>query len=196
MDLKKSLSFLVPTLIVGLTVGGFIFFRGDRSVPVKKTIEENKDFYVGIQLIEVTPKKADGSVWDRINDSGPDLYVQFNWQGQRIFQSSVKEDSLIAHWSEAEFDLRDYALKGAPTSIDDVIAGARIQVRKDAPLTITIFEDDLMFDDKVASFEVDLTSLTEGTHVIENPAPQVRRVELRVLPFSALPSLFNAGVGS
>lgn len=194
MSVKKTLSFFVPAAIVLATVLGFVFFKGSSDSPVKQTVPENSDFYVGIQLIEVNPTQEDGSVWDGINDSGPDLYVQFHWQGQRIFQSSVKEDSLIAHWSEAEFDLRDYALKGKPTSIDDVISGARIQVRKDAPLRVVVYEDDLLRDDFVGEFTVDLTTLTEGTHVIQNPTPQIKRVELRVLPFSALPSLFSSGV--
>lgn len=187
--MKKVIKFLIPALVAAVTVYlvGVSGVREEDSA----TVPTEQDYYVGVQLVEVTATDKDGESWDSFNDSGPDLYVVFHWQGVKVFKSSAKEDSLIAHWSEAEFDLRDYALQGKPTSIDDVIAGARVRISETEPLTITLYEKDLLKDDLIASFDIDLTKLTEGTHTITDPAPSVKRVVLRVLPFSALPSLFG-----
>lgn len=159
----------------------------------RKHVVNDGDYYVGVQLIELAPQRADGSAWDSFDGSAPDVYFSIFWQGQQIYESSVKYDSLLSFWSETQLDIRRTAIVGGIASLDDVIAGGRIRVAKGVPLKVSIYERDIIGDTHIGTFELQSIELFEGLTTYRDPLPEVKRVVIRALSLGSLPRLFSEG---
>lgn len=182
----RSLPVLLFVVVVALT---FVV-----QLPSKKLLRhvvDDGDYYVGVQLVELTPQRADGSAWDSLDGSAPDVYFSIYWQGQQIYQSSVKSDSLLSFWSEAQLDLRKTAIVGGVASLDDVIAGGRIRVAKGVPVQFSFYEKDLITDTQIGTFDLESSELFEGLTTYRDPLPEVKRIVIRAVPLGSLPSLFS-----
>jgi hypothetical protein len=150
-----------------------------------------QDYYIGVQLVELNQHDSKGNEWDSVDGSAPDPFFTIKWQDQIIFTGSVKSDCLIAQWSEAEFNVRKMALEGTRASLDDVIAGGRVRIAPDLPVTITLYDKDLVANDEIGSFIVDTNNLFLGEQTFDNPMPGIKRLVLRTLPLASLPHLFQ-----
>lgn len=188
---------LTPLFVVMLVTGVILLFSGNGHDATNKSVQSNhkvvlgQDYYVGVQLVELNQHDGKGKDWDSLDSSAPDPFFTIKWQDQIIFTSSVKSDSLIAQWSEAELDIRKMALEGIRASLDDVISGGRVRIAPDLPITITIYDKDLVATDEIGSFKVDTRELAIGEQTFDNPIPGVKRLVLRTLPLESLPHLFQ-----
>ncbi len=141
---------LLPVIIVCFVGLGFYYFGGDLNIDSPESgseelrVEVGGDYYILVSLIEVSAKMPDGGNWDSTDKSPPDLYSEIYWQGHQAFQSSTKDDSLLAVWSETEIDLREIALTGKTTSSDDVVKAARINIKENEKINIKVFDSDLL----------------------------------------------------
>ena len=129
--MRVRLNYFVPALIAAIAAGTYILVAPSRvsttSVPSTK-VQVGFDYYVSATVIELTELDPQGESWDS-NNSAPDIYYEIYWKGSRIFQSTTKDDSFIAKWSNAEIDLKQLALNGGTTSLDNLVQAARLNIK-------------------------------------------------------------------
>lgn len=140
-------------------------------------VTAERQYYVLLAMIEVEPKDADDDAWDATG-SGPDLYYEVHWQGQRIFESTTKEDTLVAKWSNSAIRVGDLF---EAVSIDDSIKAARITVRANAPIEIVVYDKDVASDDEIGRWSVDPSTLRVTDQRVLKPAPGIVSAVIRVL---------------
>ena len=171
---------LTTLLVVG--AAAYPFFSSPPAEPEPEPgptmVQPGASYYVLLSSIEVEPRQEDGDGWDP-NDGAPDLLYSVLWRDTQVFESSRKDDTLLAVWSNSEIGLKD--LTGA-ISIDDSIKAARVMVREGEDLVFTIYDqDDLTANDTVGRWTVPLTALQEGEQVWTEPAKGIVSVTCRVL---------------
>ena len=66
--------------------------------PAKSKLVEGRTYYLFASEIELYSTNLENKSWDLGND-GPDIIYRVLWQGNNVFESEVKGDSLIADWS-------------------------------------------------------------------------------------------------
>ena len=57
-----------------------------------------KNYYLYLSEIELFPTNEDSKNWDS-GDGGPDVAYSIKWQGNEVFESTTKDDTLLANWS-------------------------------------------------------------------------------------------------
>jgi hypothetical protein len=179
--------FLLPLLLV-VAVGALLFALGiaprfDKSVedsPLQPRVIVGKDYYVTVSLLELSERDGAGNPWDSLTESGPDIFVQIYWKGNRIYQSTVKKDTFVAKWSNAELNLRDLALIGEKTSVDDAISAARINIKDGEAIEVRAYDADLLDNTLAGVKTYRLTDLRLGDTLYEYSAPGIKRLVLRV----------------
>ena len=137
--------------------------------------------------IELYPNKQDGKPWDRGED-GPDIQYQIKWLGNEIFESTVKDDSLLANWSGLQIDLKWSDLLGKTLSPNEAIQAARIRYETKSSVEIVIEDNDLAKDDLAGTIEIDLESLRVGKNSRAFPKDagnSVRSIIINVLPIDS-----------
>ena len=168
------------SILVVAGVGAFFLLGSDeepQADEATKGVVEESHYYVLLTLIEVTPKTTDGSKWDP-DGSGPDLYYRIHWQGQPVFESATKSDTLLAKWSNASVEIGPLTER---VSLDDSIKAARITARPGDELEIVILDRDVFKDDVVARWKVAVDKLQVGDQRWDKPAGDVVSVICRVL---------------
>jgi hypothetical protein len=138
-------------------------------------VAEGTHYYVLLSLVEVEPRNGEND-WDA--GSPPDLYYRIRWQGQEVFRSTAKEDTLVAKWSNVAVDLGDVV---STVSLDDSIKAARITARKGSVLELAVFDEDVMGDDPVGSWTVPVDALRVGDQAWSRPGGRIVTAECRVL---------------
>ena len=198
-SLFRTLAFFSIPLVIVCVIGVVFFaFRqneplvGSEAAEESKGVEIGKDYYVAVSVVEVAPNDLDGDAWDQVDASAPDLMVEIHWRGQRVYRSSVKEDSFVAKWSNAQLNLREIALTGKKTSVDEMIQGARINVKNDEQVEIRVFDEDLLGSrEDIGSLSLETSSLLLGDSSFEVPESAVKRLVLRVMDMSQTPDIFQ-----
>ncbi len=195
---KRVIEFLVPSLIVLLIAGGYLYWQqnlqaaGGIARESQTKVQLGKDYYVLVQLVELAATDANGNAWDSVNDSAPDIMVEIDWRGQRVYRSTTKSDSFVGKWSAAEIDLRKIAISGEATSVESVIRAARVNIAPEEKLTVTVYDTDFLNEgDKAGTLEVVTTDLLVGQHTYENPTPAIKRLVLKVVSMDASPEMLQ-----
>jgi hypothetical protein len=153
---------------------------GDRLIP-------GKSYYLYASEIELYPSNQEGKSWDRGED-GPDIKYQIKWLGNEIFESTVKEDSLLGNWSGLQIDLKWSDLMGKTISPNEAIQAARIRYEIKSSIEIVIKDSDLAKDDLAGNIEIDLKSLRVGKNSRQFPKDggnSVRNLILTLLPIDS-----------
>ena len=194
----KVVHLVIPFVVVALSALGVHLatrarfdHNGPAGAGVTKFVDAGKDYYVFVRLVETAATDEQGKAWDSTNESAPDLRVDIEWRGQRVYRSSVRQDSLIAKWSNAELDLQQIALNGGTASLESVLQAARISIVAGEALTISVFDQDLpMGDGELAGrFAVQTSSLQLGEQTLVNPTPALKRVVLLTSSLDAPPQI-------
>ena len=153
-----------------------------------------KAYYLFASLIELYPKNLEGENWD-LGDGGPDICYRVLWQGNEVFKSKVKDDSLIADWSGLGVELEWSDLLGKKFSPDEVIKGARVRSTGDQHVAVEVVDGDVADDAEAGRVENLFKDLLVGTNEFKYEKTSdsaIRRVVLRVLPVdSSLQDLVN-----
>lgn len=190
--LRRYTVFLIPCAIVAVT--GMVFYLTElvKNPTEQQRVLQGGDYYVFVSLVELTEQNGAGEAWDLYNDSAPDIFVEMFWRGQRVFQSTTKEDTLIAKFSNTEVDLLNLALKGGRASLDETVHAARITVAEGETLEIRVYDSDLLGRAEpagVRSFQTVDLLVGDTTYVFDEPG--VRRIILRVLDMKGTPDLLS-----
>ena len=150
--------------------------------PAEGLLQEESHYYVFLTVIEVDPKDHKGSSWDP--GGAPDLAYEIRWQGLRVFESTTKDNTLVAKWTNVSLKARD--LLGT-FSIDDSIKAARITARPGDVLEFSVYDKDRTSgDDLVGSWSVEVSTLRLGDQTWERPGGRIRSVACRVLPLDGM----------
>ena len=197
---------LVPVLLVLAAAGLYWFFSakgegggGDthNADPVQSLgtkLVNGKTYYLFASLIELYPRNLENENWD-LGDGGPDIRYRVLWQGNEVFKSKVKDDSLIADWSGLGVELEWSDLLGKKFSPDEVIKGARVRSADDQYVAIEVVDSDVADNDEAGSVEIAFEDLHVGTNEFKYEKTSdsaIRRVVLRLLPVdSSLQDLVN-----
>ena len=155
---------------------------GTEEAPLPPAVAAEQQYYVMLASLEVSPKDADGDAWDG-DGSGPDLYYEVFWQGQKVFESSTKDDTLVAKWSSSAIRIGDLF---EAVSVDDSIKAARVSARAGQPLEIAVFDKDLGSDDEVARWSVDPLTLSVTDQRVKKPCPGIVSAVVRVLALNGV----------
>lgn len=195
---KPWLTALVPVLVILLAAGAYWAFTsvngGRNDIKDSGTPANNgdklismKSYYLYASEIELYPNNQEGKPWDRGED-GPDIKYQIKWLGNEIFESTVKDDSLLGNWSGLQIDLKWSDLLGKTLSPNEAIQAARIRYEAKSSVEIIVKDSDLAKDDLAGNLEIDLKSLRVGKNPREFPKDSVnsvRSIIITVLPIDS-----------
>ena len=195
---KPWLTALIPASVIFLAAGAYWAFTSgdaDRNSGIEHGITANtgdrliqgKSYYLYASEIELYPSNQVGKSWDRGED-GPDIKYQIKWLGNEIFESTVKEDSLLGNWSGLQIDLKWSDLLGKTISPNEAIQAARIRYEPKSSIEIVIKDSDLAKDDLAGNIEIDLKSLRVGKNSRQFPkdsGTSVRSLILTLLPIDS-----------
>lgn len=144
-----------------------------------KMVADGDHYYVLLAVIEVAPKADDeDSSWDP-RDSAPDIRYAIHWQGHRVFESSTKDDTLLAKWSNTAVELTDLL---ESVSLDDSFKAARVTARSGESIRFEVEDVDPLRNDPIGEWSVEFDRLRLGDQVWENPGGRVVKAICRVLP--------------
>jgi hypothetical protein len=189
--LWKLTLILIPALVVALS-----------AVVVERVIVSNSDgnsanqiregeYYLYPLSVELEGKKPNGSPWDSLGNSAPDPFVTIEWKGEEVYKSSTKNDTLLANWSIAEFNLAKIAVAGGKTSVDDHIKAARISFSQGGSITVKIWDDDITMNDFIAEIQIPFTDLAIGENTFSPTLPGVTKITLRLVDIRTAPDLLQ-----
>jgi hypothetical protein len=194
---KFKTSHLLPLLLICLV--GAIFFglsnwdsaepNNEEDAPVAPRVEGAKlelgeDYYICPVLIETNPQrlarswfgdKLESKAWD-INGTAPDIQCNLTWNGNVVFTSSPKADSLIATWSPIGTDVANLISTGK-ISLDSVIQAATIKYEEGGSVTLLAWDNDGVTKEEICRVDIPLETLDIGENVIAvDDLPQVLRI--------------------
>ena len=187
---------LTILVIGGATAAGWIYWQspqiaGTRATPspaapapgpATARVQVGEDYYAFVKLIELRPDN-DGSGWDVGGSNAPDIYYQTFWNDAMVFESAERDDRLIAEWDLLRLDLKDALLSGQ-VEVATAMNCPLVNIAEGGKLTINIYDDDAMKDDKAGSLELTLTELQPGENVFEPGYGGVKRLILDMVPRS------------
>ena len=182
---------VLSTLLVVVSAGAAIHYWRDRNAAQEhesprspQLVEAEQRYYVLLAVVEVEAKAEAGgeSAWDP-RGGPPDLYYEVLWQDQVVFESSTKDDTLVARWSNAAIKVSDLVEE---VSLDGSIKAARITARPGDSLEFRIHDADTIKDDLIGDWKTPVMSLQLGDQVWEAPGGRVVSVVCRVVPLDGL----------
>jgi hypothetical protein len=144
--------------------------------PETAPVATDEHYVVYLSQIEVEPTTPGGGKWDA-TDGGPDIRYDVWWRGNRVFRSSVQEDTLVARWDQEEVGIRDL-MKGI--SPERSVKAARITVARGETIEFRVVDDDTFVNDDIGSWQVPVDSLHTGELIWTAPAPGIRQAICRV----------------
>ncbi|MHC4818566.1 MAG: hypothetical protein ACYTF8_10975 [Planctomycetota bacterium] len=178
---------VVTSLVVVIAAGLPFLLRGDPLPEIPETgpppLREGEHYYVLLSVIEVAARDEGDEAWDQVGGEAPDLFYEIHWQGQKVFESSVKDDTLVAKWSNIAVDIGDVV---KAVSLDDSIKAARITARTGEVLEFVVHDHDVTSDDLIGRWEVPVAELRIGDQKWSEPAGRLISVTCRVLPLEGV----------
>ena len=199
MHLKVKVVYLVPLLLIGLI--GSVFWgvsRGRNPEPSKEEVSRStkvegnqlklgSDYYICPTLVETTPLKSKTGFfskkpkeWDR-NGTAPDVECKISWNGNVVFSSGEKRDSIIANWSPIGTDVANLISSGK-IRLDSVIQAATIQFEAGGSIDFEVWDNDAFTKEEIGRLNIPLDSMKEGINKIDTDGlPNIRRIELLVI---------------
>jgi len=183
----RYVGIVVISLVVVVAAGLPFLLVRDQAAPATPEagpplLREGEHYYVLLSVIEVAARDANDDAWDNV-DEAPDLFYEIRWQDQRVFEASVKDDTLVAKWSNVAVDLGDVV---RAVSLDDSIKAARITARAGETVEFVVYDHDVTSDDLVGRWKVPVADLRVGDQKWSEPAGQLVSVTCRVLPLDGV----------
>ena len=146
----------------------------DAEPPPPPRLRAGRDYYLFIRTAEFYPQQSDGSAWDRIGGAAPDLRYSLAWQGLVVYESPVRNDTLIGLWDPINIDLAS-ALpllgEGKLELASTLNQGAIVTLDPDREdggvLTVNFWDQDSvgLGSDAAGQIELPLAELREGDNV-------------------------------
>lgn len=190
---RAWLGVLIPLALVAIAAGVFLLItqadrEDDLPAPEPETLQVGKDYYLMVRTIELYPNRPGGKAWDRLDGSGPDIQFNLTWQGNVVFESQKKSDTLIAAWDALSLDVKSAVLSGK-VDLANSIDAAIIRVQDDTDVTIEVWDSDLPGSDAAGAAIMNLKQFKLGDNTFTFDATDknaIKRIVVRVID-KALP---------
>lgn len=188
------LGILIPLALIAIAAGVFLIIadadRDDGSVePVPTTLQPGKDYYLMVRTIELYPNRPGGeTAWDRVDKSGPDIQFNLTWQGNIVFESQKKGDTLIGAWDAISLDVKKAILQGT-VDLASSIDAAIVRVEDGTEVTIEVWDADVAGSDAAGAAIMSLDQFELGDNTFTFDATDknaIKRIVVRVID-KALP---------
>jgi hypothetical protein len=174
---------------------------GDGGVVVVDTsntspyITPGRDYYLWVRLIELTPRTPKGKQWD-YGGSGPDIRFKLWWQGNKIYESEKRDDTLIGKWDLIAADLLEM-VRTQKIEIERAIRMPIVRVDHGMTIGIDVVDVDVSYNEEAGRFLIELDKLKPGINVLPGPEGSgIVRVEVQAIdariPLSDLIDLVTA----
>ena len=150
---KPWLTAFIPVIVILLAAGAYWIFSiyespsgsgyqsGTNEKPGNR-LTSGKNYYLYLSEIELFPTNEDSKNWDS-GDGGPDISYSIKWQGNEVFESTTKDDTLLANWSGLQIDLKWSDLLGKTISPNEAIQAARVRYQKNESVSAIVVDKDL-----------------------------------------------------
>ena len=141
-------------LMVALAAGsGYAVWRlaggasgmGGSSEPASTAparLTRGNDYYLYVKLIELAERAPNGSVWDRVDKSGPDIRFRLTWRSNVVWDASVKNDTLIGSWDLMKIDLRQVIASGGQAELEGSLNAPLIHYEPGETVELSVWDDD------------------------------------------------------
>ena len=155
------------------------------------TVRDGADYYAHVKLIELRNPPPDADAWDT-NGGAPDINYKLFWNDTLLFESSTRDDTLIAEWDLLRLDLRD-ALLSQQVEIATAMNAPLVNIKGGGVLTVEIWDDDdASPSDLAGRFDLPAELLHEGVNRFDFNAGNVARLEIDLVPARlTLPELID-----
>ena len=157
---------------------------GESAAPVRATLPTGRDYYVLVKLVEVAPERPGGGKWDRAGYAAPDLTYNVIWQGQTVFSSGVRDDTLIGSWDLLGVDLKDVLKSGGTVEAEGLLKAPIVRVEPGTTFDVEVWDKDAMASDLAGRVTVRPEELFSGDNTIRptiNGANAVKRIVVQLI---------------
>jgi hypothetical protein len=100
------------------------------------------DYYLYIKLIELADKAPNGSVWDRVDGSGPDIDYKLTWRGNAVWDAVTKPDTLIGSWDLMKIDLKQVVMSGGTADLEGALNAPLIHYEPGETVELSVWDVD------------------------------------------------------
>jgi hypothetical protein len=159
------------------------------------------DYYLCVKIIELADHAPNGSVWDRVDGSGPDIRFNLTWRGNIVWDASVKKDTLIGSWDLMKIDLRQVIASGGQAELEGALNAPLIHYEPGETVLLTVWDEDALTSyDEAGKVLLKLDDLGPGQTSLATPAllggadaKAVKRVVLSLIDRrTSVPDLIQA----
>jgi len=179
---------LIPVALIVCVASAYLVFWGGESeqaneVDDRVPIVEQKDYYLLIRTIELYPHRPGGKDWDRLDNTAPDIRYDVVWQGNTVFESKVRSDTLIGSWDAVALDLKSAILNGQ-VDLGSSISAAVVRAESGVAVTVNIWDADIADKDEAGTLTLQLADMVLGDNelVFESSEDNaVKRVVVRLI---------------
>ena len=153
------------------------------------------DYYLHVNLIELTERRPDGKAWDSVDGSGPDIKFSLTWRHNVIWNSPEKPDTLIGSWDFLKVDLRQMIVTGGPTDLEGMVNAPLVHCEKGETVELKVWDNDTVGSDDAGSLVLKLDDLRPGENTLTPPLDKqhaIKRVVLALIDRrTPVPELVN-----
>jgi hypothetical protein len=140
------------------------------------------DYYLYVKLIEVADRAPNGSVWDRVDGSGPDIGFQLKWRNNVVWDASVKPDTLIGSWDLMKIDLKQVVMSGGQADLEGALNAPLIHYEPGETVELSVWDaDPVGAYDNAGKVIVRLDELGPGETSLTPSGPDAKAVKRVVL---------------
>lgn len=105
-------------------------------------LHRGNDYYLYVKLIELADHAPDGSAWDRVDGSGPDIAFQLKWHNNVIWESAVKKDTLIGSWDLMKIDLTAVVMSGGQADLEGALNAPLVHYEPGETVELLVWDAD------------------------------------------------------
>jgi hypothetical protein len=120
---------------------------GAAAAPAK--LVRGNDYYLYVKLIELADKAPNGSAWDRVDGSGPDIGFRLTWRDNVVWDAQVKPDTLIGSWDLMKIDLKQVVMSGGQADLEGALNAPLIHYEPGETVELSVWDADAVgaYDD-------------------------------------------------
>jgi hypothetical protein len=148
-------------------------------------LNRGSDYYLYVKLIELADHAPNGSVWDRVDSSGPDIAFQLIWHKNDIWESGVKKDTLIGSWDRNQVDLKAIVMSGGQAELEGALNAPLVHYEPGETVEILVWDEDAVGSyDTAGKLTLRLDELGPGETTLMpsgGEAKSVKRVVLAMI---------------
>lgn len=130
-----------------MTGGGSTGGEAPSTAPTR--LVRGNDYYLYVKLIELADKAPNGSVWDRVDGSGPDIGFRLTWRNNVVWDAQVKPDTLIGSWDLMKIDLKQVLMSGGKADLEGALNAPLIHYEPGETVELSVWDADAVgaYDD-------------------------------------------------